>query len=401
MLGGPERRSRSDADESVESLFHAHYPRIVLTAFSLVNAWDLAERLAQDAYLRLWRRWRWISDRRAAPLYLQRTVVKLSRETIRRKMIDRRALKTLGTAQAETRQRDQAETRQPDQAETPQPDTAAVVELRRAIAGLPARNRECVVLRHLLGLSEAETASLLGIPVGAVKSQTQEGLRQLRDRLDQVHGVRSDGAELNRPNPGQGWNRKARRQTKRRADHQGGATAGMTDTDLEQRLRDLRLADLYQASGRRALDTRLAWRDFQQRRSRSTVIRNRLSAAAAVIALAGVAIAVPALAGNNISGPKPPGASASARAQSSPKTYPRAIVARFELSGVVAVVGNSVQAWAVRATGPPGSATTYQFVGLDLQKNTILYRVNLGRQIPAIAAGAGRVWLTTPYSEAG
>jgi hypothetical protein len=65
-LGGAERRSSRDADESIESLFHAHYPRIVYTAFALVGDWDLAEQLAQEAYLRLWRRWRWIADPQAA-----------------------------------------------------------------------------------------------------------------------------------------------------------------------------------------------------------------------------------------------------------------------------------------------------------------------------------------------
>jgi hypothetical protein len=63
----------------------------------------------------------------------------------------------------------------------------------------------------------------------------------------------------------------------------------------------------------------------------------------------------------------------------------------------------------------PGTATTYQLVGMNLQRKAslldadqdpglgaaIMYRVNLGREPRAIAAGAGRVWLTTPYSQAG
>jgi len=167
-FGGPERRSRREAAESVESLFHAHYPRMVYIAFSLVGDWDLAEQLAQEAYLRLWRRWRWISDAQAAPMYLQRTVVNLSRETIRRKVIERRALRIRGAERAAAHG----------------PDPAALAELRKAIAALPVRKRECVVLRFLLGMSEAETAELLGVSVGTVKSQTHKGLRQLKELLD-------------------------------------------------------------------------------------------------------------------------------------------------------------------------------------------------------------------------
>lgn len=97
-VGGPERASRRgpDTEEAIESLFHACYPRLVYTAFSLVDDWDLAEQLAQEAYLRLWRRWRWIADSRAAPMYLQRTVVNLSRETIGRRVIERRGLRFKG-----------------------------------------------------------------------------------------------------------------------------------------------------------------------------------------------------------------------------------------------------------------------------------------------------------------
>jgi RNA polymerase sigma-70 factor (sigma-E family) len=153
----------------------------VYTAFSLVGDWDLAEQLAQEAYLRLWRRWRWISDPQAAPMYLQRTVVNLSRETIRRKVIERRALRTRGA----------------ERAAAAGPDPAALVELRRAIAALPVRKRECVVLRFLLGLSEAETAELLGISVGTVKSQTHKGLRLLREHVDGTGGgVGTSGARI-------------------------------------------------------------------------------------------------------------------------------------------------------------------------------------------------------------
>lgn len=54
-----------------------------------------------------------------------------------------------------------------------------------ALAVLPVRQRAGVVLRYYLDLSEAETASLLGISVGAVKSSVSRGLDRLRDLLEE------------------------------------------------------------------------------------------------------------------------------------------------------------------------------------------------------------------------
>ncbi|MFZ0160908.1 MAG: SigE family RNA polymerase sigma factor [Kineosporiaceae bacterium] len=54
------------------------------------------------------------------------------------------------------------------------------VELRRALAGLAARQRAVVVLRYYEDLTERETAELLGIAVGTVKSQARDALVRLR-----------------------------------------------------------------------------------------------------------------------------------------------------------------------------------------------------------------------------
>lgn len=56
-------------------------------------------------------------------------------------------------------------------------------DLVRALRALPTRQREAVVLRHLLDLSERDTATALRCTPGTVKSTTSRGLDRLRELL--------------------------------------------------------------------------------------------------------------------------------------------------------------------------------------------------------------------------
>ncbi len=58
--------------------------------------------------------------------------------------------------------------------------------LERAIATLPAEQREAVLMRHRLGLSHAEMSEALGIPEGTVKSRLSRALGALRASLEGV-----------------------------------------------------------------------------------------------------------------------------------------------------------------------------------------------------------------------
>ncbi|HEV7896226.1 MAG TPA: sigma-70 family RNA polymerase sigma factor, partial [Planosporangium sp.] len=69
------------------------------------------------------------------------------------------------------------------------PGDAALAAERRAalldaVRRLDERDREVVVCRYLLDLSEAETAQTLGWPRGTVKSRTARALVKLRARLE-------------------------------------------------------------------------------------------------------------------------------------------------------------------------------------------------------------------------
>ncbi|GFJ79282.1 hypothetical protein Phou_034620 [Phytohabitans houttuyneae] len=54
-----------------------------------------------------------------------------------------------------------------------------------ALKELPARQREALVLRHWLGLREAEIAEAMGISAGAVKSHTSRGMAALTRELEE------------------------------------------------------------------------------------------------------------------------------------------------------------------------------------------------------------------------
>lgn len=79
----------------------------------------------------------------------------------------------------------------PESAVVGELDTALVV--RRALTRLTPAQRAVVVLRHFDDLTERETAELLGVSIGTVKSQNAVALARLRDGapelLDLIGGV--------------------------------------------------------------------------------------------------------------------------------------------------------------------------------------------------------------------
>ena len=70
----------------------------------------------------------------------------------------------------------------------PSPETTVITGVERrtvldAVSALPERHRDVITHRYLLGLTEAETAATLRIPVGTVKSRTARALDRLEGAL--------------------------------------------------------------------------------------------------------------------------------------------------------------------------------------------------------------------------
>jgi RNA polymerase sigma factor (sigma-70 family) len=76
-----------------------------------------------------------------------------------------------------------AETERPSPRVDVSVEVAEALALRAALADLPPREREAVVLRAQWQLSVSETADVMRLSQGAVKRYTADGLRRLRERL--------------------------------------------------------------------------------------------------------------------------------------------------------------------------------------------------------------------------
>ncbi|NHC45549.1 SigE family RNA polymerase sigma factor [Motilibacter aurantiacus] len=156
---------RRAEERDFEAFVAARGPALLRLARLLVSDAHEAEDVLQTALLRLTGHWgRRVQDPEA---YTRRVLVNLAKDRGRRRLPWPFAPESLPPG------------RVPDHADA----AATRDELTAALATLPPRQRVCVVLRHVEGLSEAETAGLLGCSVGTVKSQTSRGLARLRDIL--------------------------------------------------------------------------------------------------------------------------------------------------------------------------------------------------------------------------
>jgi RNA polymerase sigma-70 factor (sigma-E family) len=163
-----------DASAEFHDFFERHYAELSRLAYLLTGDGDAADDIAADAMLALWHRWDRLREAQHPVAYARGVVANMSRNRTRRAIRERSRIRLLGATRSES---------------TLQPDVAAELDVRAALARLPFRKRVCVVLRHAFDLSEKETAQVLGISVGTVKSQTSKGAAELRRLLgDQTAG---------------------------------------------------------------------------------------------------------------------------------------------------------------------------------------------------------------------
>ena len=167
----PAAISRSlSARAGVTELFHHHYRRLVGLATLLVDDRDSAEEVVQDAFESLYRHWNRLRDPESALAYVNRSVVNGSRSRLRRRATERAYVL-------------------PEAGSEPSAESSGVEHGRRdqllaAVYALPRRQREVIVLRYYLDLSEEQIADWLGISGGSVKRHAFRATAALHKRME-------------------------------------------------------------------------------------------------------------------------------------------------------------------------------------------------------------------------
>jgi RNA polymerase sigma-70 factor (sigma-E family) len=165
-IGAAEARDGA-IDIEFRQFVAARSAALLRTAYLLVGDWAHAEDVLQTALTKTYLAWRRLGEIEAVEAYARRVLVTTATSWWRRRWHGERPTEVM-----------------PDRAS---PDVLEEHIERQAlwrhVRSLPARQRAVLVLRFYEDLTEVDTARVLGVAVGTVKSQCARALAGLRSRL--------------------------------------------------------------------------------------------------------------------------------------------------------------------------------------------------------------------------
>lgn len=163
------RRGESTA---FDTIFRDWYPRLVLIADRIVGERPVAEDLAQEVFLELWRRRETLTLETTVHAYLLQSVRNRSLNHLRHVQVRRRSVPDVVEMSAVPT---------PADASTVAAELAVAIE--RATQSLTPRCREVFQMSREQGLKYSEIATQLGVSVKAVEAQMGKALRTMREQL--------------------------------------------------------------------------------------------------------------------------------------------------------------------------------------------------------------------------
>jgi RNA polymerase sigma-70 factor (sigma-E family) len=152
--------AQAEAERHVTALYRSHALSLARLALLMLGDRDAAQDVVQDAFFGLYRRWDKLDSTDAAPAYLRASVLNGCRTALKKRSrpVPHAAEEYLESAEASVLHTEE--------------QRAMLAVIRR----LPARQREALVLRYYLDMTEEQTARAMGIRRGTVKSATSRAV---------------------------------------------------------------------------------------------------------------------------------------------------------------------------------------------------------------------------------
>lgn len=156
-----------------EAFYRSQYPSVVRLAYSLCGSIQIAEELAQEAFVAAHKRWRRIVGFDRPDLWVRRVVINRSISYRRRQANERRAVARIHV----------------DAEPTDEPVLSDEV-LWQALRELSPRQSEVLALFYVEDRPLSEVAEILGLGTETVKTHLKRGRAALATKLDEMGHVR-------------------------------------------------------------------------------------------------------------------------------------------------------------------------------------------------------------------
>lgn len=164
-----EERSGEEETQSFDSFYRAEYGAIVRLAYALTGRRDVAEELAQDAFLACHRRWETVSRYDSPGAWMRRVVANRCVSSRRRHATELRLLARLSRERPRT----------PELSERSE-------QLWSIVRGLPKRQAQTVALAFVDDLTVAAIADTLGIGEESVRTHLRRGRAAVAAKLQEL-----------------------------------------------------------------------------------------------------------------------------------------------------------------------------------------------------------------------
>lgn len=163
---------------ALDVLYDRHAPRVYSLAYRILTSAEEAEDITQEVFLALWQKQAYQSSRGSLKTFLltltrSRSIDRLRHQGTRHRFLQRWQHLTL--SDHETR---------------PPLEDVSISErshlLQQALSGLSDTEREILEIAYYEGISQADIAKRLNLPLGTVKSRSRQALNKLRQRLQNL-----------------------------------------------------------------------------------------------------------------------------------------------------------------------------------------------------------------------